>query len=60
MVGFRLKNMPHDRFQAYAAEKRFRIRTVGEAHLNSIRISTHLYNNYEEIDRFLEVVREVA
>ena len=60
MVGFRLKNVPHDRFQAYAAEKRFRIRTVGEAHLNSIRISTHLYNNYEEIDRFLEVVREVA
>lgn len=60
IVGFRLKNIPHDRFQAHAAEKKFRIRTVTEAHLNSIRISTHLYNNYEEIDRFLEVVKEVA
>ena len=60
IVGFRLKNMPHDKFQEAMSQKKFRIRTVGEGHLNSIRISTHLYNSYEEIDRFLESVREVA
>jgi selenocysteine lyase/cysteine desulfurase len=60
VVGFRLKNVPHDRFQAYAAEKKFRIRVVGEAGLNSIRVSTHLYNNYEEVERFLEAVQGVA
>lgn len=61
VTGFRLKNMPGDKFQEFVqTKKNFRIRYVGEGHLNSIRISTHLYNNYEEINKFLDVVREIA
>jgi cysteine desulfurase/selenocysteine lyase len=60
VVGFRLKNMPYEKFGEYAAQKHFRIRLVGESHLNSIRISTHIYNNYDEVNKFLEIVKEVA
>ncbi len=60
VVGFRLKNMPYDKFGEHASKKGFRIRLVAEGHLNSIRISSHIYNSYEEIDKFLEIVREVA
>ncbi len=61
VTGFRLKSMAGDKFQEFVqTKKNFRIRYVGEGHLNSIRISTHLYNNYEEINKFLDVVREIA
>ncbi len=60
VVGFRLKNMDFQEFGKYATEKGFRIRLVGEGHLNSIRISTHIYNNYDEVNKFLEVLKEVA
>ncbi|MEO9886528.1 MAG: hypothetical protein ABJR05_02770 [Balneola sp.] len=35
----------------------FRTRVVPESKLDAIRISTHIYNTKEEIDRFLEVVK---
>ena len=60
IVGFRLKNMPFDKFGEHATKKGFRIRLVPESHLNSIRISTHLYNNFDEVNKFVEAVREVA
>lgn len=60
VVGFRLKNMPYDKFGEHAAKKGFRIRLVPESHLNSIRVSTHLYNSAREVDAFLEAVKEVA
>ena len=60
MVGFRLKNIPYDKFGEHAAKKGFRIRLVPESHLNSIRISTHLYNNPDEVLKFVEAVKEVA
>ena len=60
VVGFRLPNIPYDKFGEHASKKGFRIRLVPESHLNSIRVSTHLYNNMEEVDRFVEAVREVA
>lgn len=60
VVGFRLRNMPFDKFGEHASKKGFRIRLVGEGHLNSIRVSTHLYNNSDEVMKFVEAVREVA
>jgi len=60
VVGFRLKNMPFDKFGEHATKKGFRIRLVAENHLNSIRISTHIYNNFDEVNKFVEAVREVA
>jgi L-cysteine/cystine lyase len=60
IIGFRLKNIAYDAFGAHAAKKGFRIRLVPESHLNSIRISTHVYNSPREVDAFLDAVREVA
>jgi L-cysteine/cystine lyase len=57
MIGFRLKTMPNDKFGELASKNGFRIRLVPESHLNSIRISTHMYNNEEEVSRFVEVVK---
>ncbi|MDI6767390.1 MAG: aminotransferase class V-fold PLP-dependent enzyme [Bacteroidota bacterium] len=59
IVGFRLKNMPYDKFGEHAAKKGFRIRLVPENKLDSIRISTHIYNSFEEVNKFLELVKEV-
>ena len=60
VTSFRLKNMAFDKFNEYISGKGFRIRVVPESHLNCIRISTHLYNNYDEVNRFLDEVRKVA
>lgn len=60
VIGFRLKNVPYDKFGEHAAKKGFRIRLVPEGHLHSIRVSTHIYNNFEEVNRFVECVREIA
>ncbi|MBI1806858.1 MAG: aminotransferase class V-fold PLP-dependent enzyme [Ignavibacteria bacterium] len=60
VIGFRLKNVTYDKFGEHASKKGFRIRLVGESHLNSIRISTHLYNNFDEVNRFVEAVKELA
>lgn len=60
IVGFRLKNMAYDKFGEHATNKDFRIRLVGEGKLNSIRVSTHLYNNFDEVNKFVEIVKEVA
>ena len=60
VIGFRLKNMPYDQFGEHASKKGFRIRLVGESHLNSIRVSTHLYNSFDEVRQFVDTVKEVA
>jgi L-cysteine/cystine lyase len=60
IVGFRLKNIPYDKFGEHAAKRGFRIRLVPESHLSSIRVSTHMYNSAREVDAFLEAVKEVA
>jgi selenocysteine lyase/cysteine desulfurase len=57
--GFRLKNMDYQKFGELATKNNFRIRLVAESHLNSIRISTHLYNNFDEVNKFVELVKSV-
>ncbi|MCH8317053.1 MAG: aminotransferase class V-fold PLP-dependent enzyme [Bacteroidetes bacterium] len=59
IVGFRLKNMDYHAFGKLAGKNNFRIRLVPEAGLHSIRISTHIFNSYEEIDRFLELIGKI-
>ncbi len=60
VVGFRLKNIAFDKFGEHATKKGFRIRLVPESHLNSVRVSTHMYNSPEEVRNFIEAVKEVA
>ncbi|MBL7846418.1 MAG: aminotransferase class V-fold PLP-dependent enzyme [Cyclobacteriaceae bacterium] len=56
VTAFRLKNMTMQKFQELAGKERFIIRTVGENNVNCIRISTHIYTLFPEIDRFVEFV----
>ena len=56
VTAFRLKNMTMQKFQERASQEHFTIRTVPENNVNCIRISTHIYNLYPEIDRFVELV----
>ncbi len=58
VTAFRLKNMTMQKFQELAGQEHFTIRTVGENNVNCIRISTHIYNLFPEIDRFVELVRK--
>jgi len=61
LVGFRLKNMSYDKFQTWLMEKyKIRIRGVGESKLNSLRVTTHIYNTTDEVDLLVEAVKEAA
>lgn len=46
-------------YQTISADFQLRIRIVTEADLNAIRISLHVFNNEEDVDRVVEAVRTV-
>ncbi len=56
--GFRIKGMEYTKFYGIAAENKIRIRSVAENGLNSLRVSTHIYNNMDEIDKFIAVIKK--
>ena len=60
IVGFRLKKIQYDKFGGHAAKRGFRVRLVAESHLNSVRISTHIYNSADDVMRFIDAVKEVV
>jgi cysteine desulfurase/selenocysteine lyase len=59
MIGFKVKNINLQDFGKKASENNFRIRLVPESGLDSVRISTHIYNNFEELDRFIDFIKKV-
>ena len=61
MITFRMKNVELEKLQSFLADKyKLRTRFVGEASLNGLRISTHIYDSFEEADRLITGVREMA
>jgi selenocysteine lyase/cysteine desulfurase len=56
--GFRIKGFDFSKFYAKCAEQKIRIRMVAENEINCVRISTHIYNNTSEIERFIEIVKK--
>ncbi len=56
VIGFRIKNVDGMQFYSDALKEKVRIRYVAENGLNSLRASTHIYNNKEEIDKLIEMV----
>ena len=58
MNGFRIKGFDFSKFYGKCADAKVRIRMVQENGLNSVRVSTHIYNNTQEVDRFIELVRK--
>lgn len=59
MIGFKMLHMDLQEFGKKAGENHFRVRLVPESGLNSIRISTHIYNSFDEINRFIDFVKKV-
>jgi len=60
ILTFRTDRMPfRDLYQRLSREHQLRIRIVTEVDLNAIRISLHVFNNEEEVDRVIEGVRSV-
>ncbi|MGH7596062.1 MAG: aminotransferase class V-fold PLP-dependent enzyme [bacterium] len=61
MITFKMKNIEYLKLQSFLSEKyKLRTRGVGEADVNALRISWHIYNSYEEVNRVLEGVKEAA
>jgi selenocysteine lyase/cysteine desulfurase len=58
--GFRIKGMDYQKFYSMCADKKIRIRGVGENGLNSLRVSTHIYNSTEEIEVLMDVVKSAV
>lgn len=59
MCGFRVKNMDFQEVFNKLAEQNIRIRVVPESNLDSVRLSTHIYNNEEQLDVALEAIRSL-
>lgn len=57
MVTFRIAGKDFAEVNKLAAKNNFRIRAVPESNLNALRVSTHIYNSPDEIDRFAAFVR---
>lgn len=56
--GFRIRGTDFQKFFGMCSQKKIRIRGVNENGLNSLRVSTHIYNNKQEIDKLMSVVKE--
>jgi L-cysteine/cystine lyase len=60
VIGFRVKSTPFGKVSEIAGENKIRIRGVAENGLNSNRASFHIYNNKSEIDKLVEVIKNIA
>jgi selenocysteine lyase/cysteine desulfurase len=58
MNGFRLKSVPYDTFYNNTLKEGMRIRIMPENGLNSLRVSTHIYNSAAEINSLGELIKK--
>jgi len=56
--GFRIKGVDFQKFFSMCTEKKMRIRAVSENGLNSLRVSTHIYNTKQEVDMLMDVIKK--
>ena len=57
LTTFRHTKMSYSALQGHLDTYKLRTRGVNEGGLSALRISTHLYNNPEEVDRTLEAIK---
>ena len=60
MLGLRSKLMDYKELYKKLIDEHIRVRQVPEARLNSIRVSTHIYNSKDEIDRLVETLSKIG
>lgn len=59
IITFKIDNMPYQKLQSFLSrEHKLRTRGIYEGGLNGLRISLHLYNDFDDVDRVLAGVRE--
>ncbi|GAA4468082.1 aminotransferase class V-fold PLP-dependent enzyme [Nemorincola caseinilytica] len=56
--GFRIKGMEYNKIFSKCMENKIRIRAVTEHGLNALRISTHIYNNKQEVDLLMDTIKK--
>lgn len=59
LITFKHEKIAFPEVQNHLNTQNLRTRGVGEGGVNGIRISTHIYNTHEEVERVLEAVRTV-
>jgi selenocysteine lyase/cysteine desulfurase len=57
LITFRHEKLSNGDLQNHLNTCKLRTRGVGEGGLNALRVSTQIYNTYEEVNRTLEAVR---
>lgn len=55
-ISFRIKDRDMQKLQSHCGGKQIITRYVAENNINCLRISTHLYNTYSELDKLLAAV----
>lgn len=58
--GFRIRGVGHTAFFNRCMEAKVRIRSVAENGLNSLRVSTHIYNSKADVDRLIAEIKKVV
>ncbi len=56
--GFRIKGVDYQKFFNLCSENKIRIRGVNENGLNSLRVSTHIYNSKDEVDTLMGLIKK--
>jgi L-cysteine/cystine lyase len=57
LITFKHEKLPYLELQNHLNSYNLRTRGVSEGGVNALRISTHIYNTFEEVERVLEAVR---
>ncbi len=57
---FRIKNVPYNEFYKTCSSNNIRVRAVPENGIDCIRVSTHIYNNKQEIDSLIELIKQAV
>lgn len=60
MISFRIKQKNYREIASHLSKNRIRVRVVPEAGLEAIRVSFHIYNNEDEVEKALHEIRAVA
>ncbi|TNE79072.1 MAG: aminotransferase class V-fold PLP-dependent enzyme [Bacteroidetes bacterium] len=58
IVSFRIPGKDFNEAYRHFHHKHFIVRAVPECDVNCIRVSTHIYNSFQEIDSFAETLKE--
>jgi selenocysteine lyase/cysteine desulfurase len=59
VIGFRVQGVDFQKIFNTCMENKIRIRAVPENKLNSLRVSTHIYNSRNDVDKFIDVLKTI-